>query len=49
MQKFKRVQNHCVLGSIKWIDLLKFIIKLEIYNYLMLVIVKEFVVRLNTL
>ena len=28
--KLQQVQNHCVLGSIKWMDFLKLIIKLDI-------------------
>ena len=28
------VQNHCELGSIKYMDLLKFITELDIYYYL---------------
>ena len=29
-RKCQRVQNHCELGSMKYMDLLKFIIKLDI-------------------
>ena len=46
--KLKQVQNHCVLGSIRWMDLLKFMIKLGILWYLIIDVIKS-VVALNIL
>ena len=47
--KLQRVQSHCVLGTTKYMDLLKFMINLDILYYLIIVIVIKFVIRLNIL
>ena len=39
--KRQRVQNHCVLGMIKQMDLLKFLTKLDIQYYLMNGVIKS--------
>ena len=46
--KLQQVQNQWVLGTIKWIDLLKFIIKLDIWYYLTSGVIK-FAIGLNIL
>ena len=38
--KLQQVQNHWVLGTIKWMVLSKFIIKLDIWSYLMSGVIK---------
>ena len=44
--KRQRVQKHSVLGSIKYTDLLKFIIKLDLQYYLIIDIVIKLMIRL---
>ena len=48
--KVQRTQNHCVLGLIKQVDLLRFMmINFDIYYYLILNCLIQFVIRLNIL
>ena len=47
--KLQLGQNHCALGSIKQMDLLKFIMELDIHYYLIMGGLIKFVTGLNIL
>ena len=47
--KPKQAQNHCVFGWIKYMDLLKFMMELDIQYYLIMGGAVKFVIGLNTL
>ena len=49
ISKLLLVEKHYVLGSIKHMELLKFIMELDIWNYLVLAFIMEFMVGLMIL
>ena len=47
--KLQRVKNHCISGTIKQMDLLKFMMKVNLDYYLIVVGVIKFVIGLDVL
>ena len=47
--KLELVQNHCVLGSMKQMDFLKFMMELDVQYYLIMAGLKKFVIGLEIL